>query len=33
VTATSSPGTSSAIRLLDLREVALDPAEILAAVE
>lgn len=33
VTATSTPGTSPAIRLLELREVALDPAEVLAAVE
>jgi len=33
VTSTPAPGLPAAIRLLDLRDVALDPAEVLAAVD
>jgi molybdopterin synthase catalytic subunit len=33
VTSTPAPGRPAAIRLLDLRDVALDPAEVLAAVD
>ena len=33
MTSTLSPGLPAAVRLLDLRDVALDPAEVLAAVD